>query len=118
MKAPRRTLLGLLLMLVIGFQPMVALHAAEQSDQAIWQHWQYHLEHDSHDHADAAVLAQHDHHGLEDQLHADACHAGHSLLLVEFHLVGSECPPSLPIVSYLPAHKAPDLSVDTPPPIA
>ncbi len=117
MKAPRRTLLGLLLMLVIALQPMVALNASEQSDQAIWQHWQYHLEHDGHDHADVAESAHHAH-GLEDQLHADACHAGHSMLLVEFHLVGGDCLPSLTIVSSLPAHKAPDLSVDTPPPIA
>ncbi|GGO76617.1 hypothetical protein GCM10011348_04250 [Marinobacterium nitratireducens] len=117
MKALHRTLLGLLLMLVIAVQPMVAANAAEQSDQAIWQHWQYHLEHDSHDHDDAADASGH-HPDLEDQLHADACHAGHSLLLVEFDLVGGEDPPSLAIVGFLPAHEAPDLSVDTPPPIA
>jgi len=116
MKAPHRTLLGLLLMLVIAIQPMAALNAAEHSDQAIWQHWQYHLEHDSHAHDDAPDPVYHPH-SLEDQLHADACHGGHSLLLVEFHLAGSECVPSSSIVSFLPTHKAPDLSVDTPPPI-
>ncbi|MFC6673520.1 hypothetical protein [Marinobacterium aestuariivivens] len=113
MKAPLRTLLGLLLMIIVSVQPMAALNAAEQSDQAIWQHWQFHLEHDSHDHDGAADPAHHAH-GLEDQLHADACHGGHSLLLVEFHLTGREQLPSAPVIRPLPAHQAPDLSVDTP----
>lgn len=117
MKAPLRTLLGLMLMLVIAFQPVASLNAAEASDQAIWQHWQYHLEHDSHEHGEAADPVSHGH-GLEDQLHADACHGGHTLLLVEFRLAGSERLPSVAIIGPLPAHKAPDLSVDTPPPIA
>jgi hypothetical protein len=116
MKTPHRTLLGLLLMLVIAVQPVAALTATEQSDQAIWQHWQYHIEHDSHDHGDSADLSPHAH-GLEEQLHADACHGGHSLLLAEFQLAGNERLPSLPIISPQPAHQAPDLAVDTPPPI-